>query len=105
MTTTSERLMRIREQIDLAASTVRADGGASPVLGAVVDELARKAGKAVDGLTDAGDAVVRLSIVELEQAADSAKVAVEADEGAADPTRKAVLDAHQTICVLKAKTA
>jgi hypothetical protein len=48
MTTTAERLIGINEQIEAAAATVEADPGASPVLGAVVRELAHKAQKAVD---------------------------------------------------------
>ena len=104
MATTAVQLTRIHEQID-AAAAVETDGGASPVLGAVVQELARKAKKALDGLPDADDTGLRLSIVEVEQAADSAKAAVEADDGPSDATRQAVLDAHLAICILKAKTA
>jgi hypothetical protein len=104
MTTTAERLIGIHEQINAVGATVLADGGVSPVLAAVVQELARKARKALDGLPGADQAALRLSIVELEQAADSAKVAVEADRGASDATRRAVLDAHLAICTLKAKT-
>ncbi len=103
MTTTAERLIGINEQIEAAAATVEADGGASPVLGAVVRELAQKAQKAVDNLPGADALIVRLSIVEVEQAADSAKVAVEVDLGASDSTRQAVVNAHLAICVLKAK--
>ncbi len=104
MTTTAERLMGFDEQINAVGATVEADGGASPVLVAVVQELARKTRKALDGLPGADQAAVRVSIVEVEQAADSAKVAAEADRGASDATRQAVLDAHLAICTLKAKT-
>ena len=104
MTTTAERLIGIHEQIDALQATVLADGAASPVLAAVVQELARKTQKAIDGLPGADQAALRLSIVEVEQAADSAKVAVEADDGASDATRGAVLDAHLVICTLKSKT-
>lgn len=104
MATTAERLTRIHEQIDAAAAAVEADDGASPVLSAVVQELARKAEKSLDTLPDADEATLRLSIVEVEQAADSAKAAVEADAGPSDATRQAVLDAHLAICILKAKT-
>ena len=104
MTTTQERLTGIQEQIDAAASAVDADRGASPVLGAVVQELARKAHKAVDGMSEADDAGLRASIVEVEQAADSAKAAAEADAGLSDEARQAVVDAHLSICILKSKT-
>jgi hypothetical protein len=75
------------------------------VLGAVVRELAHKAQKAVDNLPGADTLVLRLSIVEVEQAADSAKVAVEVDLGASESTRQAVVNAHLAICILKAKMA
>jgi hypothetical protein len=76
MPTTAERLTRIHRQIDAARAAVDADAGASPVLGAVVRELARKAKKALDGLPGRSDTALCLSIVEVEQAADSAKVAL-----------------------------
>ena len=104
-TTTGERLTRINEQVVAAAAAVAADAGASPVLGAVVEEWARKAHKAVDGLAGADEAALRLAIVEVEQAADSAKAAAEADPGVSEATRQIVIDGHLAICILKAKTA
>ena len=103
MMTTAERVIGINEQIEAAAAAVDADPGASPVLGAVVRELAHKAQKAVDSLPGADPLALRLSIVEVEQAADSAKVAVEVDLGASDSTCQAVVNAHLAICILKAK--
>ena len=97
MTTTAERLQQARLKIDTAMDAVRSDEGASPVLVAVVEDFARKADKA------AGSADQRLAVVELEQAGDSAKAAVEADPGVAPTTRDAVLDAHLAICIAKAK--
>jgi type IV secretory pathway VirJ component len=97
MTTTGERLQQVRLKIDAAMDAVRNDPGASPVLVAVVEEFARKAEKA------AATADERLAVVELEQAGDSAKAAVEADPGVAPTTRDAVLDAHLAICIAKAK--
>jgi len=105
MVTTAERLSHIHEKITAAAAAVEADAGASPVLGAVVQELARKSHKALDGLAVADDAALRVSIVEVEQAADSAKAAAEADTGVSDATRQAIIDGHLAICILKAKTA
>jgi hypothetical protein len=97
MATTTERLVSARGKIDDARELVRADGGASPVLVAVVDEFASKAGKAVAADDE------RTAVIELEQAGDSAKAAVEADGGVSDATRQAVLDAHLEICIAKAK--
>lgn len=97
MTTMPERLREARVKIDDARDVVRGDRGASPVLVAVVDEFASKAEKA----TAADDE--RAAVIELEQAGDSAKAAVEADAGVADATRQVVLDAHLAICIAKAK--
>jgi hypothetical protein len=97
VTTTAERLQEARAKIDDAREVVSGDTGASPVLVAVVDEFARKAGKAVDASDE------RVAVIELEQAGDSAKAAAEADTGLSEPARQAVLDAHLAICIAKAK--
>ncbi len=97
MTTTPERLREARVKIDDARDVVRSDRGASPVLVAVVDEFANKAEKAAAADDE------RAAVIELEQAGDSAKAAVEADTGVADATRQVVLDAHLAICIAKAK--
>ena len=67
------------------------------MLVAVVNEFAKKAGKAAASRDE------RVAIIELEQAGDSAKAAAEADRDASEATRQAVLDAHLSICMLKAK--
>ena len=97
VTTTAERLRDARAKADGALAHVRADPGASPVLIAVVNEFAKKAEKAMH------DDDQRTAVIELEQAGDSAKAAAEADNGVADATRQAVLDAHLAICIAKAK--
>ena|SRR5437870_6356957 len=97
MTTTTERLRQAGVKIDQARDVVRGDRGASPVLVAVVEEFAGKAEKAAS----ADDQ--RAAVIELEQAGDSAKAAVEADTGVAEATRQVVLDAHLAICIAKAK--
>lgn len=93
----AERLGGARVKIDNALQAVRSDEGASPVLLAVVSEFASKAEKAV-GLADQ-----RSAVIELEQAGDSAKAAVEADRGASTAARDAVLEAHMSICIAKGK--
>jgi hypothetical protein len=98
-----ERFLEFEEQSDRALEMVEADPAASPVLVAVVQELSRKAKKAHAPVTDGNPATRREAIIEVEQAADSAKVAAEADGGLREETRQAVLDAHLTICLLKAK--
>ena len=88
------------ESINTAVGRVEADGGASPVLVAVVREFGAKLAKAENqavGGVPAGD-----SVIELEQAGDSAKAAAEADTGASRDARASVLAAHLAICKLKA---
>ena len=97
MTTSAERLRDARAKTDSALARVRADPGASPVLVAVVNEFAKKAEKAVHHDDE------RTAVIELEQAGDSAKAAAEADNGVAEVTRQAVLDAHLAICIAKSK--
>ena len=97
MTTTAEQLHEIRGTIDAALDTVQGDKGASPVVVAVMAEFAKKAAKAIAQEDE------RTSVIELEQAGDSAKAAAEADAGLSDAARKAVLDAHLAICIAKAK--
>ena len=88
------------DKITDALRQVEADRGASPVLVAVVREFQSKLAKAekqaVDGVPG------RDSVMELEQAGDSAKAAAEADSGMSSDTREAVLAAHLAICKLKA---
>jgi hypothetical protein len=83
-----------------AARQVEADGGASPVLVAVVREFQSKLAKAEDASSDGEPS--RDSVLELEQAGDSAKAAAEADAGLSSATRESVLAAHLAICKLKA---
>lgn len=100
---TVERFLEFEEQSDRALELVEADSTASVVLVAVVQELSRKAKKAHAPVTGGDPTPMWEAIIEVEQAADSAKVAAEADGGARQETRQAVLDAHLTICLLKTK--
>lgn len=101
MSTIPERFGEIDMQIGEAMAAVEADTGASPVLYAVVKEFRRKSLKALNAFKGADNQAVIEHIVEVEQAADSAKYAAEADEGLSEETRKAILDAHMSTCVLK----
>ena len=83
-----------------AAREVEADEGASPVLVAVVREFQAKLTKAEAQATDGGPS--HDSVMELEQAGDSAKAAAEADTGLSSGARESVLAAHLAICKLKA---
>lgn len=85
-----------------AEGALEADPGASPVLVAVVAEFRRKLTKTRPAVEGAPGPAQREGVVELEQAADSAKWAALADPGAADTTKLAVVSAHDTICWFKA---
>jgi len=98
----TNELQDIRDKADEAVRTTEADPGASPVLAAVVQEFAAKSAKAV-GL--AGSRREWEAVVELEQAADSARAAARADTGAAEGTTASVEAAHLAICTLKADVA
>jgi hypothetical protein len=101
MSEVSERLAKLQDRVDTAVSAAKADGGASPVLVAVVEEFGRKFAKARKSIDDGGNE--REAVVEAEQAADSAKYAAEADGGLEDATKEAIVAAHDRVCVLKNK--
>ena len=102
MAQVQDQLAEVTAKIAAAAQATANDAGASPVLAAVVREFDAKAAKA-STLATRGEAQAREAVIELEQAGDSAKAAAEADPGAGEATKKAVLDAHLSICMLKAK--
>jgi hypothetical protein len=88
------------EKITDATRRVEADAGASPILVAVVREFEAKLAKAQQHAADG--VLARESVIELEQAGDSAKAAAEADSGLSSEARESVLAAHLSICKLKA---
>jgi hypothetical protein len=92
------QLADFEADVERAVSLTKGDAGASTVLIAVVEEFGRKMQKA---LKSNGD--MRESVVEVEQAADSAKYAAEADSGLSDDAKNAIIAAHDSICVLKSK--
>ena len=77
------------------------DTGASPVLCAVVKEFRRESLKALDAFENADNQAVIEHVVEVAQATDSAKYASEAEDGLSKETRKAILDARMSTCILK----
>lgn len=88
------------DKVTDAARQVQGDGGASPVLVAVVREFQAKLEKAEKRAADGVPG--RDSVMELEQAGDSAKAAAEADAGLSSAARDSVLAAHLAICKMKA---
>ena len=93
------RLGEVKAKTADALRAAEGDAGASVVLVAVVREFDTKADKA--NRIGNGNGAARDSVLELEQAGDSAKAAVEADPGASAATNQAVQDAHLAICILK----
>jgi hypothetical protein len=96
-TTIHTRLDEVRARIGEAVRAVEGDPGASVVTAAVVREFDSKGAKA----DRAGDDEARDAVIELEQAADSAKAAAGADPGISGDAREAVEAAHLAICILK----
>ncbi len=95
------RLAEIERQIDGAAKEIEKDAGASAVLKAVFEELHRKTCEARDTLNGADARTIREHLIEVEQAADSAKSAAEAEEKIAGVTRDAVIEVHDALRELK----
>jgi hypothetical protein len=91
----ADRLALVGRHIERAIAAIEDDAKASPVLKAVVLEFQRKFQKA-------SGAVGRETVVELEQAADSAKIGALADPAAAARTKELITVAHDAICMLKA---
>src|SRR5688500_4325786 len=103
MESIGQRIALVQRHIDSAAAAVDGDAGCSPVLRAVVGELAQKRGKsaAAPAAMDADPPAAREAAAELEQAADGANVAGKADGGAGAQTVQLIKVAHDTICMLK----
>ena len=95
------RLGEVKSKTAEALRTTGADAAASAVTVAVVREFDAKADKANRQPEPNGSA--RDSVIELEQAGDSAKAAAEADPELSPAALQAVQDAHLAICMLKAE--
>jgi hypothetical protein len=91
------RLDDCRAKTATAMRDTEGDRGASVVTVAVVREYLGKADKAVEAADDGA----RDAVIELEQAADSAKAAAAADPGLGGAARESVEAAHLAICILK----
>ncbi|MBS0341892.1 MAG: hypothetical protein JSS56_15320 [Proteobacteria bacterium] len=102
-TSTANRVCdQLESRLTAAEVELAADNTVSPVLMAVVAEFRRKFAKTRPSLEGDGAPEQREAVVELEQAADSAKRAALADPGASDRIKLAVVSAHDSICWFKA---
>jgi hypothetical protein len=97
------RLSDIEEQMDSAAEQLENDSRASSALKAVFDELHQKTREARDVLKGAGEDEIREHVIEVEQAADSAKRAAEADQEISSTTREAIVEIHDALCEIKSE--
>jgi hypothetical protein len=93
------RLGEVKNRTAAALRACEADDAASVVTVAVVREFDSKADKA-NG-QPGPNVSARDSVIELEQAGDSAKAAAEADPNLGAAALQAVEDAHLAICILK----
>jgi hypothetical protein len=93
------RLGEVKNKTAEARRATEADTAASVVTVAVIREFDSKADKA--NRQPEPDGSARDSVIELEQAGDSAKAAAEADPNLGQAALQAVQDAHLAICVLK----
>ena len=101
MSSVREKLVEFDALVERAVAQVDRDSGVSSVLKAVLGDFQRKSKKALQGAAAAApEQQVRL-VVELEQAADSAKYAAQADPGCSEASRNAVVAAHDPICGYK----
>ncbi len=99
----TQRFKDIDPLIEQAISRLEADANTSAPLKAVVIEFQNKARKAISQLSGADEQKIRDCVIEVEQAADSAKKAAQADDGISSVSRQAVLEAHGAMCALKSE--
>jgi hypothetical protein len=93
---------RVMRELDsgLGASleALAAEQDASPVLVAVVEEFRRKYAKTRPVILGSDERLARESLIELEQAADSARYAALADPGVSEERRDLIVDTHDWVC-------
>lgn len=99
----STRLADVEEQIDAISEMIDDESGASPALRAVIEELHRKTREARDDLRAADEESIRDKVIEVEQAADSARRAAEAEEDLGDDLLDAVESVHDRLSAMKSE--
>lgn len=97
----SEELEQIDRKINHAVQSTEGDLKASPILRAVVKELHEKSMKALKALDNGDEESIHEHVIELEEAADCAKVAAQTDINISNSTREIVLEAHEALCEFK----
>lgn len=94
-------LARAAEGLTNSLIALNAEAGASPVLLAVVEEFYRKLAKTQDAILGSDERLAREGLIELEQAADSARYAALADSGISQATRDLIVETHDWVCIYK----
>ena len=100
METLEQRLELIDRHLARCAKALATESKASPVFLAVFHELERKLGK-LKGVVHGEPRLARECLIEAEQAADSMKLAAQADAGLAPATVELAGVAHDSLCGLK----
>ncbi len=94
-------LSQVGGGLEASLAALDAEDAASPVLRAVVEEFQRKYAKTRGAILGADERQARESLIELEQAADSARYAALADPGVTEATRDLIVDTHDWVCTYK----
>jgi hypothetical protein len=100
METLERRLELIDRHMARCTKALATESQASPVFVAVFRELERKLGK-LKGVMNGDRRQARECLIETEQAADSMKLAAQADAGLTPATVELASVAHDSLCVLK----
>ena len=94
-------MSEVEHGLEASLGALDHDTGASPVLRAVVEEFKRKYQKTQGLILGADERLSREALIDLEQAADSARYAALADTGAKPATRDTIVDTHDWVCTYK----
>src|SRR4051794_5306624 len=94
-------MAEVEQGLSASLTALDDDHAASPVLRAVVEEFQRKFTKTQAAILGDDERLSREALIELEQAADSARYAALADPGAAAATRDVIVGTHDWVCTYK----
>jgi hypothetical protein len=106
MLSVDELLVKLKEidlKISNACQGAEGDLKSSPILKALTNELQEKSQKTLSAMENGDEESIHEHIIELEEAADCAKVGAQADLNISNSTRQIIFDAHAALCHLKAQ--
>ncbi len=96
-----EQLNPLNDRIAEAVVALSGDTGASPVTRVVFEQLLRKSEDTLTCIECGRHGCLRERIIELEQAAEAARAAAVADEGATEATQERILTAYEALRELR----